>query len=157
MHLVVHATAGALVGQATGNPWLAFVYGILSHIILDMIPHGDSNLYKRYKNKEFSVKKAMANTILDSIAAIVFVIVVFNLGIYQTKLVTSMAILGAIIPDVMIGLYELFSPNPPKILKTIHKWHFINHDLIAKRRDFKWKSGKLLQLVVFLILLAKIF
>lgn len=156
MRLVVHAAAGALVGQTTGNPWLGFVFGILSHIILDIIPHGDSHLYQKYKNKELSVKKAMAGTVLDSIAAIVFVVLIFNFGIYSAKLVTSMAILGAIIPDVMIGLYELFSPKTPKILKTIHKWHFKNHDLIAARRDFKWKHGQMLQIIIFLILLRNL-
>ncbi|MBU1179507.1 hypothetical protein KJ885_01040 [Patescibacteria group bacterium] len=153
MHLIVHATAGALVGQATGNPWLGFIYGVLSHIILDMIPHGDSSLYQRYKRKEISTKKVMATTVLDSIAAIVFVIIIFNLGIYGSKLVTSMAILGAIIPDVMIGLYELASPKAPKFLKIIHKWHFKNHDLFASRRDFSWKNGFLLQIIIFFVLL----
>ncbi len=153
MHLIVHAGAGAIVGQATGNPWLAFLFGILSHIVLDVIPHGDSNLYKKYKNKELSTKKAMAGMALDSIASIVFVLLVFNLGIYNSKLVTSMAILGAIIPDVMIGLYELSYPKTPKIIKTIHKWHFKNHDLIASKYDLSWKNGKIFQIIILFVIL----
>lgn len=154
MNLLVHAGAGVLVGQATGNPILAFICGLISHIILDVIPHGDSHMYKRYKNKELSMKKAMAGTMLDAIATVIFVILIFNLGIYHTKLVTSMALIGAIIPDVLIGIYELSLPNAPKFLRVIHKWHFKNHDLIAEQYDLSFKNGLLLQVVFLLIFLV---
>jgi len=74
------------------------------------------------------MKKAMAGMMLDAIASIVFVLIFFSLDIHKSTLVTSMAIFGAIIPDVMIGLYELLTPKVPKVLKTIHRWHFKNHE-----------------------------
>ncbi|MCA9325530.1 hypothetical protein KDA23_05720 [Candidatus Saccharibacteria bacterium] len=42
MYVSVHATVGAVVGQQTGNPLLAFGAGFASHLLLDVIPHGDS-------------------------------------------------------------------------------------------------------------------
>ncbi|MFC1612259.1 hypothetical protein ACFL29_00190 [Patescibacteria group bacterium] len=153
MNLLVHVSAGALVGQMTGSPILAFIYGILSHILLDLIPHGDNQLYQRYKRKEVSTKKVMAMTVLDSIACIVFVLIFLNLGLYDSKLVITMAMLGSVIPDIFIGFYELSLPNPPKILKIIHKWHFKNHDFFSDKRDLSFKNGLLLQLIIFLVLL----
>lgn len=156
MNLLVHTTAGAIVAQYTGNPILGFFYGLLSHILLDMVPHGDSLMYKKYKNKELSAKKAAARTILDSIASIILVVVFFNISLPSSGWVLSMAIIGAVIPDVLIGLYELWDPHEPKILRIIHKWHFKNHDLIAKKIDFSLKHGLLLQVIIFLLLMRKI-
>src|SRR3989344_8593234 len=110
MTLLVHAATGALIGQYTQNPTLAFFYGLLSHIILDAIPHGDSEIYQKYKNKEISSKKAMAITIIDAVLAIVFVLIFFALDINPSNLTSSMAIIGAIIPDIFIGFYELTCP-----------------------------------------------
>lgn len=157
MNLLVHTAAGVIVAQYTGSPFLAFFYGITSHILLDLVPHGDSLMYKRYKNKELSIKKAAAKTILDSIGSVILTIIFFNLDFTGPHLVLGMAIIGAIIPDVLIGLYELFEPKAPKLLKTVHKWHFRNHDLIAKKFDLSLKHGLLLQVIIFLLLMHKIF
>lgn len=156
MNLLVHTTAGVIVAQYTRNPLLGFLYGFLSHLILDMIPHGDSLMYKRYKNKELSVKKAAAKTVLDAIASIILAVIFFNINLPSSDWVLSMAIIGAVIPDVLIGLYELWEPRAPKILKTIHKWHFKNHDLIAKKFDLSLKHGLLLQVIIFLLLMRRI-
>lgn len=154
---MVHAGAAIIVAQYTQNPILAFLYGLLSHILLDMVPHGDSRLYQKYKNKEYSLQKAAAKTILDSIGTIILTVLFFNLNLPAPNLILSLAIVGAILPDVLIGFYELMSPNTPKWLKIIHKWHFKNHDLIAKKYDLSWKHGLFLQVIVFLILISKIF
>ena len=156
MTLLIHATTGALIGQYTGSPVLAFFYGLLSHIILDAIPHGDSKVYQKYKNKEITFKKAMAISIIDSICAIVFVLAFFAMDINPSNLASSMAIIGAIIPDIFIGFYELTCPHPPKILQVIHKWHFKNHDLVAKKYDFTFKKGLAFQTIIFLILVKLI-
>jgi len=156
MNLTVHAAAGAIVAQYTGNPILGFFYGLLSHIILDMIPHGDSAMYIKYKNKEISTRKAAAKAILDAIGAIILAVIFFNLSLPSSDLVLSMAIVGAVVPDVFIGFYELSYPRVPKFLKIIHKWHFKNHDLIAKKFDLSVKQGLLFQIILFLLLLRKI-
>lgn len=152
MNLLVHASAGALVGQYTGNPYLAFFGGLLSHIILDIMPHGDSQLYQKYKKGELSTKKVMALTILDGIATVVFVLIFFSLEIHKSTIVTASAIIGSVLPDVLIGFYELLSPKAPKWLKIVHKWHFKNHDYFAIKHDLSFKNGLLLQLIFFLVL-----
>jgi len=153
MNLLVHASAGALVGQYTGNPYLGFIYGFISHVILDVIPHGDSQLYKKYKSGELSAKKAMALTVIDSVTTVVFVLVFFSLGIHKSTLVTAMAIIGSVIPDIFIGFYELLSPKAPKWLQVIHKWHFKNHDYFAIKHDLSFRNGLILQLIIFLVLI----
>jgi hypothetical protein len=41
-----HAAAGALVGSLTGAPVPGFVLGILSHVVLDVVPHYDLENYR---------------------------------------------------------------------------------------------------------------
>lgn len=157
MNLLVHTTAGVIVAQYTRNPFLGFLYGFISHVILDLIPHGDSMMYKKYKNKEISVKKAAAKTVLDAVVSIVLVVIFFNINLPSSDWVLSLAIVGAVIPDILIGFHELLDPRAPKWLKIVHKWHFKNHDLIAKKFDFTLKHGLLFQTIVFLLLIQKIF
>ena len=47
MTLTTHAAAGIVVAYWTGDPMLGFFAAILSHFILDMIPHGDEFIYWR--------------------------------------------------------------------------------------------------------------
>lgn len=153
MTILIHTATAMVIGQYTGNPILAFIGGIISHIFLDLIPHGDNNAYQRYKRKELSAKKAMAMMVLDAIASIIFVLIFFNLDISRSNFVTSAAILGGILPDILIGFHELLEPRIPKWLKVIHKWHFLNHDLIAQKYDISRKNGIIMQILFFFILL----
>ena len=41
MFLSVHTITGALIGERIADPFWAFGLALLSHFVLDMIPHGD--------------------------------------------------------------------------------------------------------------------
>ena len=41
MYLSVHATAGVLIGSYAANSPVAFLVGVASHFLLDMLPHRD--------------------------------------------------------------------------------------------------------------------
>ena len=42
MIVTVHVVAGGVIGELVGNPAAAFLLGIISHFILDSIPHFDN-------------------------------------------------------------------------------------------------------------------
>lgn len=46
MLLATHALNGAFIGKIVPNPFFAFLLGILSHFIIDLIPHRDFPDYK---------------------------------------------------------------------------------------------------------------
>lgn len=49
-----HALTGALIGLAIGNPWVAAPLALLSHYVLDVIPHfGDKDNPDRIKTTFF--------------------------------------------------------------------------------------------------------
>ncbi len=64
-----HVTMGALIGQNSASPWLAFLLGVASHFILDLVPHGDSRLYHSYKAGN-SLARSIIYTAVDSVAAV---------------------------------------------------------------------------------------
>ncbi len=63
MTLTTHVAIGAGIGVLVGNPELGFVLGLVSHFMVDMIPHGDTLLADRfYIHKERLVPVAYTTT-----------------------------------------------------------------------------------------------
>ena len=45
MLFTTHSVVGAAAGAATGDPYLGFAAGVLSHHVLDAIPHFDQGTF----------------------------------------------------------------------------------------------------------------
>lgn len=154
MFLVTHAAVGAIVGQATGNPILAAIAGFASHFLIDIIPHGDSNLYESYKKGE-RVKRAVAYVTMDAIATIFFVLALFHFRDFLHPVRVSLGVAFAVLPDLLIGLFE--SGVAPWLAK-FHRVHFFFHNLYTDRkRDLPFRYGFLMQLIILLLLQIRVF
>lgn len=174
MTLVIHATVGAIVGRYLPNPFLAFIAGFVSHFLVDIIPHGDSAVYKRYKSG-LHKKRSTALVLIDGSLAIITSLLLVNLGTFESLRAASWAIVGSVLPDLLIGLHILLEPkwkpgkheHPVELghsalntiynstvvrgwLDTFHSFHFYMHDFIVNRwRDWKYQwHGALFQGVV---------
>lgn len=131
MTLTTHATLGAVIGHATGNPLLAFIFGFISHFLIDMIPHGDTGIADNYKVKKVRRKQALAYVMVDAVVAILFVLIIAN-----TRDITSVrnftwGIVGSVLPDLIVGVYEL---TKTKYLHWFNKLHFYFHDFFVNRK-----------------------
>ena len=156
MFLVTHAAIGAIVGERTGNPLLALAAGFISHFISDIIPHGDSNVYLDYKRGK-GVKKAIAYVMVDAVAAIMFVLLLFNFRNFSNSASVSLGIAGGVLPDLLVGLCEsgMFRS---KWLAKFHGIHFYFHNMITSRkRDLSFRAGFALQLVLLALLQIRVF
>lgn len=154
MLLVTHAAVGAIVGQATGSPLLAAIGGFISHFLIDVIPHGDSNLYKSYKRGE-RIRLARAYITIDAIATLLFVLALFNFRDFIHPVNVSLGVAFGVLPDLLIGLYET---GKASWLRGFHGVHFFFHNLITDRkRDLSFRYGLLMQLVVLALLQIKVF
>jgi len=131
MTITTHATIGAVIGQATGNPLLAFVFGILSHFLIDMIPHGDSRLSDNFRVFHRKQKQAVAYTLVDAFIAILFILILANVKDISSIRTFSWGIIGGVLPDFLVGIYEL-SKTP--LLKWFNTLHFTFHDFFLKRK-----------------------
>ncbi|MCH8049122.1 hypothetical protein IH979_00170 [Patescibacteria group bacterium] len=134
MTLATHTAIGAGIGFSVGNPALGFVLGFASHLLVDMIPHGDSELAKKLRVHK---KKKLPMTLItiDAIAALFITMLFFNIDGSPSNLALTAAIAGSVLPDLLIGIYDV---TKTKYLRWFNRLHFFFHDFILIRhKDVK--------------------
>lgn len=154
MFITTHALIGALIGERFANtPFLAFGLGLVSHFVADIIPHGDSTLYKGYVSGS-KVKRAIAYVTLDGLAAMLFVMGLFNTNLNEHRFAISLGILGSVLPDILVALYQLFHVQT---LSAFNRFHLFFHNLItSKKGDIPLSLGIVMQLVVLVFLVMRV-
>jgi len=97
MIVSAHVVTGGAVGELVGNPAGAFTVGIISHFILDSIPHFD-----HFDNDCFSWRQIIF-TGTDLIVAAILMFAVVKLPLNQTIFSSSYAwgALGGFMPDML--------------------------------------------------------
>ena len=159
MFLSVHGAAGALIGTEVTNPWLAFAASFVLHFVMDIIPHGDHDFGKRFfglLNKKLSeeeqIKKMIAYEVLDLAVVLFFVIYSFKNFYFAKDDSVIWAIIGGIIPDIIVFLYFTTKTKLLKWFFDFHKWNhhlLFNHGL---KKDLPLKVGMFMQAALFIIL-----
>ncbi|MEK7519065.1 MAG: hypothetical protein AAB424_02305 [Patescibacteria group bacterium] len=152
MFLSTHALAGIIISQHVHSVPAAFGLGLLSHYILDMIPHGDEKLGAWVKAK---LIRRFALTFLTDLGFLaLFVYTVHVTGDWPNPNVALAAIIGAVLPDLIWVAYDAYRmllikhfPRATKIIQDVtrlesffnhhdrlHRWF---HAYIEKRLTFK--------------------
>jgi hypothetical protein len=132
MTLTTHAAIGALLGTTVASPVSGFFLGIALHLLVDVIPHGDSKMSDHYHQKS-NKKLALAYVTTDASAAIALLMFVMGSRGDITaaqNLTFAAAVVGSILPDFLVGLGIIFKN---RLLKTITRVHFIFHDALSRR------------------------
>ena len=141
MFLTIHSTAGLALGSLTGNPIIALVMGILSHLVLDIIPHGDEILDTIAKRGHFVKRMAIFFTI-DFAIMLLFAFLFFRGLIIDNPYPLLAGMFGAILPDLLSGFVTMF---PNKLWNWYFTFHKANHELL--KRTIPLKYGIVLQLL----------
>ena len=145
MFIATHVTMGALIGQNVPTPALAFTLGAASHFILDMIPHGDSNLYHKYK-QGVSVRKSLIYVTADAIASIALFIYLLEVAPYASRSTMIAGVIGGTIPDLIVAVGEWWKIRP---LRWFQRLHIHIHDAVVSRvGNVPLKWGLLMQIIV---------
>lgn len=128
MFLTVHAAAGVAIGTFVPNVPLAFGLGLLSHFLLDRVPHYDPPIvpgtrqdgvfhhpvFRRFlviSAADFALAAASTAALLDFLPGTLFPRVA---GAF-----------GAILPDLLFGLYRLTAHPWLERFNRFHQWlHF---------------------------------
>jgi hypothetical protein len=159
MFITIHAATGALIGTELANPVLAFAVSFILHFLIDIIPHGDRELGKKFFgliNKKISeeekIKSLAAYGIIDYIVLIFFLLFMFKNFSFAKVDGVIWGIIGGILPDLLVALFVLTKTKYLKWFFDFHKW---NHHLVIGKlsNDISLKNGMLMQLVIFAILL----
>lgn len=150
MFLTVHGTAGIALGTLTGNPILAFIMGVISHFILDIVPHGDQ-FVDRWSRKGNRIQRLTFIFITEFSIAIIFIFLMFNELIFANPYVLLAGMAGGMAPDFASGFTMVFKS---KLWDWYFRFHNENHQLLQKTISFKY--GITLQLVTLLLLTYQI-
>ena len=154
MFITTHAALGALIAQQMpDHPYLAFGLGIASHFVSDIIPHGDTNLYKLYISGR-KVKSSVAYSVIDGVLALIFVVFMLNTVNHGARLALSLGMDGGVLPDLIVGVYEVFKF---KWLSPLHRIHFFFHNMISHKHDMSFAAGFSMQVVFLAGLLSVVF
>lgn len=155
MFLTVHASAGIIIGQQTGNIWLAFLAGIISHIIFDIIPHGDQVLLESneiFKPEEIKTVRKLASFDILIMMALLSAIYLSGQLTPMQEWPVLFAVFGAILPDFISGLYILYNV-------TWLRWQFVFQyrlHYIFGGFTINFRQGKIVQAIILIILIALI-
>jgi hypothetical protein len=147
------------------HPVLSFSFGVVSHFLTDLIPHGDNDLYLDYKRGERK-RAAYLHVIVDVLVTAGFVALVFLLRDFVRPSAVISGMVGGVLPDVLVGLVEILKPRPEKrwykVLAWFHGFHMENHRHVIHRvlkdkKDISELQGFLMQGALMAVLLLVIF
>ncbi|MDD2807842.1 MAG: hypothetical protein PHW95_04985 [Patescibacteria group bacterium] len=106
MFLTIHATAGVLIAESTNNVLIALSAGLISHFILDIIPHGDQHLAaERFKFTKNEVVKLLNIGFVDSIITLVTLTTLYLTGHLTITPTLIAALTGCLLPDFLNSVY----------------------------------------------------
>jgi hypothetical protein len=146
MFLTVHAAAGIIIGEQTNNVWLAFALGLVSHLLLDLIPQCDENLVTD-KNKKRWIMKYFIISVIDTIGVIVLSYWLWKYNHLQFTWPTMVAVAGALIPDYLWGLAEFTGSKT--LLVICQKFFSWFHDFVKTKISVP--QGFLVQIITLII------
>lgn len=90
MYYSTHLVAGATAGIIADNPVKGFILGLLSHVVLDMIPHHDH--------------ETVTNCLLDvAIGNIMLLVAIF---LFHPEHHILWGAIGGVVPDIEVPLYH---------------------------------------------------
>lgn len=161
MFLTVHTAAAVAISQQVASPWLVFLLALLSHLILDFIPHGDEDLLDQTSSLKPQLKRIIKVILIDLTITIIFSVWYFNSTAWQGWRLFIAAILGAFLPDLMTGTKVLLKEYFNKSFYFIEKFQAVHqgvHHCIRNNFNFTmpFLIGMALQISLFIIFVTLI-
>ncbi len=154
MFVATHTIIGAVIGAAFPNhPVVAFIGAFVGHFLTDMIPHGDTKLYRDHL---VGSRKLLARIYLigDIVVAVGIIAYLLQQSIIQTHPTIAIGILGSVLPDLIVGLYEAFKW---KWTTHFHRLHFFFHNFISSRTgDLPLYAGVVMELGITSLLFFRL-
>jgi len=144
--MIIHALLGILIASHTSSKILILILGIVSHFILDMIPHWDGPFNREEFKRTGKAKINKLNAFLRIIDAILVISLVYYIAGTPEDGLLIFSIFSALLPDIIKIGY---------ITKLKNNKHYMNqlkfHAKIQKDAD--WRLGLIIQLIIALIII----
>jgi len=160
MLLAPHIIIGALIGTKTKKPLLIIILGLLSHFILDKIPHWD---YSIYNIRHFSTIQNynllfddISKILIDIFIGLLIVVLVLHKKNMLNKNHIPYIVLGifvSLLPDILWSLNVLIKNN---MLNKFTNFHNNLHYTPQKEGEITF-LGLATQIAVILIAIVGFF
>lgn len=111
----IHFFVGSAISvSVTKNPFFAFILGILSHHLLDFLPHFDLNIFEDHKYKSLKDWDKKVWFLVISEFFFFFLLTFYFLGKFEFNIqrIAFLGGMGGIIPDVFTLLIKTFLAKP---------------------------------------------
>lgn len=151
MFYFIHVLAGALIAKYFPSILPVIFLSLLSHFILDLIPHkdniSDAKLTEKNYNKIKITKRAFLFELADIFIGIFLIVYIF---LTFRSILMLIGIFFSLLPDII----KIFYFTPFKNTKIFKKYlHF--HSII--QIEVGWFLGILTQIIITIILLNFLF
>lgn len=131
MFIAVHAAAAIAATQNLGSPALAGLFGLASHFVLDVIPHGDDVVYDRCIARGWSrLRFGLIFGLPDAAAWVGITAYLIMTGSAADIPVVLAAATGAALPDVLWGIATLLPRS--RWLAAFDRLHTKFHHLLGR-------------------------
>ena len=150
MSLTVHTAAALVIAHHSHIHIQAFLFALISHVILDLIPHGDYHL-SRWFNKGRKKSKMILISEVDVLASTILSAAFFYTYAHDPSIFVW-ALIGSWLPDIPHIFFHL--SNERFMVRLTH-WH-TNIHFLEKWVKLTVKQSLVLQgliLVVFYLLM----
>ncbi|MBI4142410.1 hypothetical protein HY480_00880 [Candidatus Uhrbacteria bacterium] len=156
MFLTLHASAGALVGELAPSPWLALLFGFLSHFPMDMFPHGDRKMGDRaMAHGGHHVRKYVVLILADALVGLGILAAGFALGKFEHPWYAYLGMLGGLLPDLIVAIpeYAMFVKKSERVaLRWFYRFHNFNHNKLITAFDLPMRVGLVGQGLLLLLI-----
>lgn len=140
MYLSAHTAAGLVIAQAVPNPFLAFLIGLISHLILDFIPHGDEHLVKKHFTRGQTLRRLTGAAMIDGLLAFGFMVLYLWTTPWANYPAVAAAVGGAVLPDFLQGIEFVTNWRGLAWITDLHqKLHN------ATKHRLTWQQGLMVQ------------
>jgi hypothetical protein len=142
MIFIPHIIVGATIGAKTQNLGLIVILGLISHLIMDKLPHWDYDISGIKNFKETKNFKALfidfGKMLIDCLLGFM---VTFSILKYKNLLNSEhlpfiiFAVAISLLPDIIFGLIMLFAPK-----NLLEKYIYIHCKFLHRKKE---KEGKI--------------
>lgn len=117
MLVAAHIITAGYVGERIGNPFLAFLVGVIIHFLLDAVPHYDTT------DNGKVTKRQLVLSITDLIIGILLIVFLFKADL-SLKSSFFWGALGGIFPDILDNIpFWQNAFRSTSFGKRFHKFH----------------------------------
>lgn len=164
MYLTTHASVGILISQSIDRPLYVFLLSVLSHFLLDFIPHGDEHMGEWVRRRK---KNAFYFAILDVGLLALMVTFLYSTSSLPQMALISAGIIGAVLPDLLSNVFPVIHHYTNwfflvryihrtidrlqfKHLWRLHDWfHTLSHN--TTNRELTFTQGIAMQIAITVI------